>query len=71
MVIETSITANVAVLAIIVLAIVGGGNDAVVASLLGKALMLSPGSEVVGSKPTPLTKTHIPPQSPTRNAQTT
>jgi hypothetical protein len=33
-----------------------GGNGAVVASLLGKASMLSPGSEVVGSKPTPLTK---------------
>jgi hypothetical protein len=34
----------------------GGGNGAVVASLLGKASMLSSGSEVMGSKPTPLTK---------------
>jgi hypothetical protein len=41
----------------------------VVASLLGKASMPSPGSEVVGSKPTPLIKTHLPPQSPTKNVR--
>jgi hypothetical protein len=33
-----------------------GGNGAVVVSFLGKALMLSPGSEVMGLKPTPLIK---------------
>jgi hypothetical protein len=50
----------------------------VVASFLGKALMLSPGSEIVGLKPTPLTKliyhrnhlrrTHEPPNKHKLNA---
>jgi hypothetical protein len=34
----------------------GGGNDAVIVLLLGKALILSLSSEVIGLKPTPLTK---------------
>jgi hypothetical protein len=55
----------------------GGGNGAVVASFLGKALMLSPDSEVMGLKPTPLIKliyhrnhlrTHEPPNKHKSNA---
>jgi hypothetical protein len=40
---------------------IGGGNDAVVASLLGKALIPFLDSEIIGSKLTPLIKTHLLP----------
>jgi hypothetical protein len=49
----------------------GDGNGAVIASLLGKASMPFPGSDVVDSKPTPLIKTHLLPQSPTKNVRAT
>jgi hypothetical protein len=42
-----------------------------VASLLGKALILFPGSEVVDLKPTLLIKTYLPSQSPIKNIRAT
>jgi hypothetical protein len=40
----------------IILTLIGGRNGAVIASFLGKASILSSGSEVMGLKPSPLIK---------------